>query len=514
MLGLLPWADATQYYFDANRLINGSLFTSVSGHRPLYTSLLAVLLKISTQNLQAILVVFVIINALVIFLFVEEIYSEFGAASAIVILYLCHFFYRLFVGTMLTEQFGYPMGLLAFVVFIRAVRTQKLWLFSLGMMILVYALLIRAGTFFVLPILILFAMINFGKNRQYDLKILLIMVVAVAVPVLSNSWLGRVVASPGAVAFANFADTLYGQARGGVKWTQASVDHPELASMTERERSRLLYRLAFEEIKNNPLGLLKGSVKAFTDFILPGPLAAFGFLRFGNRVIDFLLQVSVAVLFLLGLWKIWKSRKNAISMLILVFWAGTFLSIPFLPPIDAGIRPYAATIGSIFLPVCFVFSHTFFRSVGSSQHENPLIPAGIAYSFALILLLFALVGAPFLRITTKPLDMQSIACEPGLIPVNFRLDSRSYISLSSIEALQKTKVPDVLLKDVHRSLDDFPYGDFASVLRKIRQPVLVAAVLDYSTKAGIWIVAPSELKNYENQLISTCAEMVFPKYSV
>ncbi len=514
VLGLLPWADATQYYFDASRLLEGSLFSAFSGRRPLYASLLALLLKISGQNLQIVLILFTIINALAVFLFVEEINIELGSISAVVALYLSQLFYRPFAGTVLTEQLGYPIGLLGLVVLIRAVKTDKLWLFSLGMALLTYALLIRAGTFFVLPLLVLFAVLHFAKNRQQYFRILLGMMIAIAIPVTSNLWLGRVAASPNAVEFSNFADTLYGQARGGVRWTQAAIDHPELASMVEPDRSRLLYQLTFEEIKRNPLGLIRGSIKAMVDFIRPGPLSAFGFLTFGNKGVDLLAQVSAALLFLFGLWKSWMDRKNGISALILIFWAGTFFSIPFLPPVDAGIRPYAGTIASVFLPLCLVFSQGFFRRVENSRDENRTVPVGISYTSAFLLILLSLVGAPLIRIVVKPLPMQPATCVAELVPISFRLNRGSYILLSSVDEAPRTKVPVVLLTDVQRSFDDFPYGDFASLLRKVKQPALIAAASDVSTGEGIWVIAPAETSAYEGQVVSGCAKLLSPFYSV
>jgi len=514
VLGLLPWADAAQYYFDASRLLEGGLFSAFSGRRPLYASLLALLLKMSGQNLQIVLSVFTIINALAVFLFVEEINNELGSFSAIVALYLSQLFYRPFVGTVLTEQLGYPIGLLALVVLIRAVKTNKLWLFSLGMALLTYALLIRAGTFFVLPLLILFAVLYFAKNRQQYLRVLFVMVMALAIPVVSNLWLGQVAASPSAVEFSNFADTLYGQARGGVRWTQAAIDHPELASMAEPDRSRLLYQLTFAEIKRNPLGLIRGSIKALVDFIRPGPLSAFGFLTFGNKGVDLVSQVSAALLFLFGLWKSWMDRRNSISALILIFWAGTFFSIPFLPPVDAGIRPYAATIASVFLPICLVFSQGFFRRVENSQDENRIIPVGISYTSAFLLILLSLAGAPLLRTIVKPIPVPPATCEAGLIPVSFRLSHGSYILLSSVDEAPRTKVPVVLLTDVQRSFDDFPYGDFASLIRKIKQPALITAASDVSTGQGIWAIAPARTVANEGEVISGCAKLLSPFYSV
>ena len=514
VLGLLPWADATEYYFDANRLLNGGLFSAFSGRRPLYASLLAVLLKLGNQNLQITLVIFTIINALAAFLFVEDICHEFGPISAIVALYLCQLFYRPFVGTLLTEQIGYPIGLLALVVLIRAVKTTKLWSFALGLTLVTYALLIRAGTFFILPILVAFAISRFAENRQQYLKVALIMIVAVAIPILTNTWLKNDVASPNAVAFANFADTLYGQARGGVRWTQAAIDHPELASMPEPDRSRLLYHLTFEEIRNNPLGLVKGSAKALLDFILPGFFSAFGFLTFGNKSIDFLFQASAALLFLFGLWIIWKRRKNPISALILVFWLGTLISIPFLPPIDAGVRPYAATIVSVFLPVCFVFSQGLFRPVETAHDEIPGIPTEILYTVAFTLILFCLIGAPLLLRITSPTQVPVVTCKPGMMPIHFKLSPGAYISLASVSDVDKTRVPVVLLSDVHRSFDEFQYAEFAGVVRKIKQPAVIAVTTDIATGNGIWVVAPAELNTDAEQIISACAEMMVATYPV
>jgi hypothetical protein len=68
VLGLLPGADATNYCLDANRLLQGGLFSACAGRRPLFTSFLATALTLSCQNLQATLVSLTVINALVVFL--------------------------------------------------------------------------------------------------------------------------------------------------------------------------------------------------------------------------------------------------------------------------------------------------------------------------------------------------------------------------------------------------------------------------------------------------------------
>jgi hypothetical protein len=86
--------------------------------------------------------------------------------------------------------------------------------------------------------------------------------------------------------------------------------------------------------------------------------------------------------------------------------------------------------------------------------------------------------------------------------------------LSSMDEAPRTKVPVVLLTDVQRSFDDFPYGDFASLIRKVKQPALIAAASDLSTGEGIWAIAPAEANAYEGHIISGCAKLLSPFYSV
>ena len=511
VLGLLPWADATGYYWDASNLIEGNLFSIFSGRRPLFTSLLAVLLKLSNENLQIVLIVFVVINGLAVFLLAEQIHEQFGPLSAVTALYLLHFFYRPFAGTTLTEQLGFPLGLLAFVVLMRAVRSSRGWLFVIGLMLMMFALLVRAGTFFVLPLLVVFSIFYFANGRGHSIRISLILIGSIVVPILSNSWLGQTVASPASVPFGNFGYTLYGQAKGGLRWTQAMIDHPELADLPESERSRQLYRLAFEEIVHHPLGLLQGSLKAWKDFILPSPIAAFGFLDIGNRQVNFVLQLAAALLYLAGIWFLWRDRKNPIAAFLLACEAGLFISIPFLPPMDAGIRPYAATIATVFLPLVYLFSGPIFRPQKLIEHDNPSMPIGATLGLAFLLLFGSIAGGPFVKMIASPTLAQTPACSPERTPVSFRLDRGSYILLSSD---RKTEVPVVAIDDIHRSLDDFPYGDFAGILRKIRQPALIVTANDRITNRGIWVIAPASLQSDEGNIISVCARLIFPTYFV
>jgi hypothetical protein len=198
---------------------------------------------------------------------------------------------------------------------------------------------------------------------------------------------------------------------------------------------------------------------------------------------------------------------------VLVFWIGIFLSIPFLPPIDAGIRPYAATAALLFLPVCFVFSPAIFKGQGV-QEERRVLPVGIPSGLAFTLVVLALLGAPLLKISTHPDEVQPTTCEADRTSISFKLNPGAYILLSPSTDGQKTKVPLVRLEDERRSFDDFPYSEFAVLMRKIKQPALLAVTSDISTGRGMWIVAPAEMKMLEDQIISACAKPEFATYPV
>ena len=513
ILGLLPWADAESYYADANRLLDGGLFSAFSGRRPLFASLLAVLLGLSNHNLWLVLIVFTAINGVAVFLCALEVQRHFGSAAATIGIYISQLFYRPFVGTTLTEQFGIPVGLLAFAILIRGVMSPSRFLFAAGLALLTFSLFVRAGAFFILPVFFIYGIYFFVKRGSSIMRVALVFAVALALPFVLNAWIGRVVALPDAIQFGNFAETLYGQAVGGKRWTQVAVDHPELGALTEPERSQAVYRLAFEEIISNPLGLVMGSLKAWKDFIIPSSFSAFSFIEFGNSVVNLIFRTAASLIFLAGIWISWQNRQNSVFAFTLVATLGVFLSIPFLPPIDAGVRPYAATSAVIFLPILVVVSRLSGESVLESSPADTQT-AMIAALYGLCLISAAVFGGVFLKITAQSTIVQSVSCPPGFVSAHVKVSYGSYVQLVESNSMDNSRVPVILLKDVLKSFDEFPYGDFASIVRKIKQPVLITLTNDLSTGKQFWIIAPPELKNAQGRIVSVCGEPVSDLYPV
>src|SRR5262249_36126452 len=113
--GLLPFSDASGYYYDARRLIDGHLM-GWAARRPLFPGLLATLLGLTGQNLQVTLAILVALSAVACFLLAHEIRTSHGALAACIVVILLLLFYRFDggLGTTLTENLGLALGMVSF----------------------------------------------------------------------------------------------------------------------------------------------------------------------------------------------------------------------------------------------------------------------------------------------------------------------------------------------------------------------------------------------------------------
>jgi len=511
VLGLFPFLDATGYYLDAQRLIQGGLFSDFSGRRPLFASLLSVLLSLSGQNLQVTLIIFALLNGIVVFLFSLEIQKQLGPFPGVAVIYIAHFLCRPFIGTLLTEQLGIPLGMVSLMLLIHSVRMQKKWEYATGLLLLTFALLARAGSFFILPMVFGYGIYLYGKNRRDYLPLGIIFAASIIIPFFLNSQLGRFVAVPNSVQFGNFSDTLYGQAVGGKGWRQIILDHPEVANLQEPQRSQGIYRLAYLEIIHNPANLLLGAVQSWRGFISPD--FSFGYLNFGNETISKFSRLILVCLFWIGMWLIWSRRSNPNAGLIFIILVGIFFSIPFIPPGDAGIRPYTVTIGAIFLPIAYALSRFINtrHNIISAYDDKWALTASI---FSLVLVCSIIFGAILIKFIAPVKIIPPTTCLPGLVQINIRITHGSYILFVNDTPDHKTHVPFVLIKDIQKSFAAFPDADFAHTFRRNKKPSLITLVADVSTNYAAWLIGPPELASAEGREVSICGEPVLGLYPV
>ena len=337
--GLLPFSDASGYYYDARRLLQGHTL-GWSARRPLFAALLATLLAITGQNLQTTICALVALNAVAAFLLARELRASHGPAAATVATVVLFLFYRSDggEGTVLTENLGFAMGCVAFAVLWRGSRSGSIRSVCIGLGLLTVALMARAGAFFVLPALGLAGVWAFRSNRGW-LRFAVDGLAAGVIAAGLTMAIGRVLSDPAGeqTTFSNFSYSLYGLVVGGKGWSQVLRDHPQATEGAE------IYSLAWQAFRAHPMGLVEGSLKMWGEYFrLPGLFHAFAFVHDGSYERFF--QVVCYGLSAVGIGLSIRHYRQPSYMLLLAAVVGHLGSIPFVPPIDAGLRVYAATI--------------------------------------------------------------------------------------------------------------------------------------------------------------------------
>ncbi len=410
-LGLFPFNDAIIFLKDANRLLYGLSFSSFSTRRPMFTGLLAFFLAITGNNLQIALGIFCLITAVSAYMLAIEIRKHIGPIAAGMVLVITFYCYEGhgFVGRVLTENLGLPLGTLALAILLKGIRTRSFTSIVIGAFSLSAALNARAGAFFALPALVLWAAFFYARKPKNSWKIVVAIIGAITLAFLANYFLAKIIGSKDGQLFSNFGTTLYGLAAGYKGWWSA----PSGADP---------YKIAFELIKNNPLNLIIGILRSFQDYLIPQTM--FQYMYFGNdqKLISYILYALTIV----GLYRLWMNRQTPFASFLLIIFTGCFLSVSFLPPIDEGIRAITATI-----PInALVIGYAFSLKLDNESEEPTGINWRIPEIFALVLIGAAFVGPITLKMTGRaPTTIPEIPCSAGYEPLTLQVSGGNYVNI-------------------------------------------------------------------------------------
>ena len=495
--GLLPFSDASGYYYDARRLLQGYPF-DWSARRPLFPGLLSTLLALTGDNLQVTLAMLVAFNGVATYLLARELRASHGAAAAAVSTMVLFFFYRVDggLGTALTENLGFGMGAIAFAVLWRSSRVRDLFGVSLGLGLLTIALMARAGAFFVLPVLVLAVALAF---REKWLRAGIVALAAVSLSAGLTLFVSRLLSNPsgGQTAFSNFSLSLYGLVVGGKGWNQVLLDHPGAAEGAQ------IYSLAWQAFRAHPMGIVEGSLKMWATYFQPvGPHHVFAFVQDG--MYGAWLQIVCYILCAIGLSAAVRKRRDAPQALILAAALGHVASIPFVPPIDAGLRVYAATVPMIAILVSIGAAEVLHGirhlrriaapAVVSVSHVEPEASSGgrTAGVIGIAVAAFVFVGPLAVLYTARSPELPSSSCPDGAKAVFVGLSAGSFLRIAD-DRLDldgpPLPVPAIGQSDMRASAS-------ATELRNDAERFTAGQTManGYDLKTGrlVWLVAPTE----------------------
>jgi len=505
--GIIPFSDARFYYMDARRLLEGSPFATGAARRPLFAALFSTLQWMTGQNLYVSLGLLVGLLALTVYFCVREIHSSRSASSAGFFLLLIFFYIRFLLGKPMTEMIGLPLGLLAFFFIFRSAREKRMPFFLFGLFLLTLALNARAGAFFILPALVIWAGFSFKVVKKFNWKAGLFSVLVVAAGFAVNLLVFNVLSNPDTTPFGNFGSTLYGLSRGGQSWTLIYEEHPEVTSMPVNQSTEFVYRLAMDNIRQHPGDLFKGFLNSYAMFFslddYYGSLCWFG----GSNVIGMAARIFLYLLMALGVILSIRKIKDATSSMLLAGFFGILLSVTFLPPRDSNhMRVYAATfpffaaipvVGLGEIIAMIPLKKKFFPPLPFIDHRMPVYFSGII----LVLMVIFPIG---LRVTSHIVELPKADCSTGLTPISFRLLPGNHIIIREQGSIPRDWVPNLQRKNFERLAHDLPNWELFPMLTGIRENQMLISDLNLFNGEEILLIADENKIKNTSDIQSVC----------
>jgi hypothetical protein len=207
-------------------------------------------------------------------------------------------------------------------------------------------------------------------------------------------------------------------------------------------------------------------------------------------------------------WCISKWREP-IPALLLAALAGTFLSVPFVPPWEADrMRVYAATLPFYvtYPAVGLVFLLSRFKRMSLFHDTRPLEFPGILIGVSAALVAFVVIGPLLVRGMAHPASHAAITCPAGSEVIYARIPTGSYIHLVSDDQAPHPFLPDLRLDEFKASLHDFMYSEFIGEFNNLTAPTTITNTIGLADNNEIILVGNSSLIPENPGILGICGK--------
>lgn len=505
--GLIPYNDAATYYIDANRLLDGSLLSDSSSRRPLAIGVLASLLGITGRSLQYALTILVLLEAIAAAYMTLEVRRVKGPAAAALVLWITFLFARRFIGTTMTETLGLTFGMLSMTFFLRGASENRLTDALLGAFLLTLAMNIRVGALFLLPLILLWVGIHFRGTTRFSWKNAFFAGLVVVAGFGLNSIVLYFVGSPLGMAFGNFSESLYGLASGGERWSYVYSVNEETNYLPDRERFALIYRLAFDLIRENPMGIVKGSLHQWGLLFSDTWFSVYSYVGGenveGNRYIHW----GLYALCFVALINVVRKRCDPLLFFILFSTFGILISVPFVPPGDAHkMRAYAATIPLLaFLPAYGLSELVNLIPLTNlkDQPDRVVSADGLAIFSGILTTFMVLAPVVFMKAAIPP-KVEIPLCQPGEIPVSMHYEPGNEVRLIRENVIQLDWLPEFHFGRYKIFIHNLPNNEAIAILERLEPPATLLLGYDIHTDKRIWLLTDTQKMPDSHGILQIC----------
>ena len=516
LAGFLPYKDGFYYYNGANMLLSGQLIPASGlqgAFRPLFPALLASLLWLTGGNLLLVLQLMVLATGLSVYLGALSIKRFYGPLPAAVFFALTFAFIRPMLGDTLTELPGLAFACLALVLLLQASRSKNSLHAVLGGVMLVLALSIRAGAFFMLPFIILWwGWLHRGEKWLPWKKMVIMSLILVAAFVAFNTLVPHTLVAAGESTFGNFSWMLYGQAVGGAGFKY----HAEALGTSD---SAVVLQAALEKMRTYPQGFLIGCFKAFRDFFSNSSLGMFDLLSGAKAISGWVFWGGCLALLLLGLVRTFRQRNQPVNLLLLAGFLGVLISIPFLPPIDGGNRFYAGSVPFLFALLGAALPAAGLRQIEESSQDNKdhWLEQSAGWLSAGMLVLTALIPPGILAFSSSPITT-TLSCAEGQRAFTTRVENGAYVDILAEESAECGATPELCrarftANGMDRANDDF-YSLLAEMSEQIESGLRLWAGVEQNTNEYYFWTMPLDLSVNlrDGMTFSGCAQEMHSQF--
>jgi hypothetical protein len=350
--GAYQISDSMMYWLCSNSLLDTGDF----GHplttgewcqrRATYPTFLSGIAMVSQRNIFATLLMQAFIASTAIYLVMRQSAKYVGALGALLCAALLFVYARVDLLAMtMTENAGLVFSCVGIALLLQASERRDVVWMAGGIAMISIALNARAGAFFILPFLVLWAGLTAWLSRTNIWQWVGVASIAVLVGFMLQILLVLAVGGSPGSSHGNFSYTLYGLSVGGKGWQQVLIDHPELSG-SDALTSKAVYGFAWKNLTAHPELFLDGLQKNISLFTTAG---TYGFEKLGawSQFVEACWWFAWIPMFI--------NRRNPGYLLAALCSLGVVLSVPFLIG-DGGARIFAASVAVDVLQVAIGFS--------------------------------------------------------------------------------------------------------------------------------------------------------------
>jgi hypothetical protein len=534
--GLFPWSDAGHYYFDALNLLTGWTISQTNAARPIFPTLLAALLGLSGQNLPITLLILTLAPAFAAYLATREVQRSHGTFAGMIFFLLAFCYARVYVGTTLSENLGFALGMAAFTLLWRCARTSRdgahrhwLWTGLGGVFLLSLGLFARQGAFFALLFIVVWLAWLAREKSWISWKVLVLGFCAAGAGFLANSYVSVWTTEPENRTSYQFAMLIYSLVEGGKQWNALFADNAGLQELPSNQIMSKTLEISWDYFRSHPTDIVKGTVYYWGSYFSELGRGGFSYLDGPNETVRRLLRVALFALSGFGLLlAVWRRAKDPALLLLAVGWVGMFLSIPIVPPTNTfKLRLFATTQWlEAALPAVavvwilswltqqadrFQFGRFILQKVSALARRVPawaaqspsVSPAGV-YALSAVVIAIVLIAPPVLSINRPVQSTPATTCPAGQEAVVSNIAPRSYLVLVENDDPRKDWIPFIRRPYFINRVHNVGNVEITPEFDRLTKPTVFIYALDLVKKDRVWVFVPYNLFPFETGKVQMC----------